>query len=132
MDDDAELSFGFGISHDLLNAAMEREDVFAKGFLKPLVEDFKFERIRSRFEFYSASFGQKDDAQQWNDYAAGGGGVAIGLGPGFFALSNQNPKPEETTFLGKVIYGEDNAKLRYAGVIDSAVWTVKQAHRNGC
>src|SRR5215470_7755941 len=53
MDDDAELSFGFGVSHALLMAAMEREDVFAKGFLKPLVDDFKFEKIRARFEFYS-------------------------------------------------------------------------------
>lgn len=132
MDDDAELSFGFRISHDLLAAAMQREDIFAKTFLKPLVEDYKFERIRSRFEFYSVSFGQKDDAQQWNDYAAGGRGVAIGLAPQFFALFNaKDPKPEEITFLGKVFYGETDAKVRHAGVIDSAIWTVKEAYRTG-
>ena len=132
MDDDAELSFGFGVSHALLKAAMEREDVFAKGFLKPLVDDFKFEKIRARFEFYSASFGHKDDRQQWNDSAAGGSGVALGLGPEFFALlKTKDPKPEETTFLGKVFYGEADAKARHAGVIDSAIWTVKQAYRAG-
>jgi hypothetical protein len=132
MDDDAELSFGFGISHALLSAAREREDVFAKGFLKPLVEDYKFEKIKARFEFYSASFGQKDDAQQWNDYAAGGSGVAMGLTPEFFTLlKTKDPTPEEATFLGKVFYGEADAKVRHAGVIDSAIWTVKQAYRNG-
>jgi hypothetical protein len=36
MDDDEELSFGFGVSHALLSAAMQREDVHAKTFLKPL------------------------------------------------------------------------------------------------
>jgi hypothetical protein len=132
MDDDAELLFGFGISHALLSAAMEREDVFAKTFLLPLVDDYKFEKIKARFEFYSASFGQKDDAQQWNDYAAGGAGVAIGLGPGFFGLSNpDDPTPEEKIFLGKVHYGNADAKVRYAGVIDSAIWTVKHAYSNG-
>jgi Protein of unknown function (DUF2971) len=130
MDDDAELSFGFGISHDLLTAAMDREDVFVMGFLKPLVDDFKFERIRARLELYSASFGQKDDAEQWSDYADGGSGVAIGLAPGFFVLSNtKDPKPEEITFLGRVFYGEADAKVRHAGIIDSAIWTIKQAYR---
>jgi hypothetical protein len=36
MDDDAELSFGFGVSHALLSAAMEREDVLAQGGSKEL------------------------------------------------------------------------------------------------
>jgi hypothetical protein len=87
MDDDAELSFGFGVSHGLLSAAMEREDVHTKTFLKPLVEDYKFEKIKARFEFYSASFGQKDDPKQWADYAGGGSGIALGLMPGFFGLA---------------------------------------------
>jgi hypothetical protein len=131
MDDDAELSFGFGVSHDLLSAAMERDDL-TKRFLKPLVDDYKFDKIRARFEFYSAIFGQKDDAEQWSDYAGGGFGVAMCLAPGFFALSNpKDPKPEETTFLGKVIYGEADAKVRHAGVIDSAISIVKQAYRAG-
>ena len=34
-------------------------------------------------------------------------------------------------FLGKVIYGDEAAKVRHAGVIDSAIWTVKQAYHNG-
>jgi Protein of unknown function (DUF2971) len=130
MDDDAELSFGFGVSHALLSAALEREDVLTKTFLKPLVDDFEFKKIRARFEFYSASFGQKDDPEQWSDYADGGSGVAIGLAPGFFALSNpKNPRPEETIFLGKVIYGEAGAKVRHASVIDSAISTVKRAYK---
>jgi hypothetical protein len=132
MDDDEELSFGFGISYALLSAAMQREDVHAKTFLKPLVEDYKFERIKARFEFYSASFGQKDDPEQWTDYAAGGSGVALGLAPGFFGLAKTDDfKPEEKIFLGKVSYGEAEAKVRHAGVIDSAISVVKQAYREG-
>ena len=86
--------------------------------------------IKSRFEFYSASFGEKDDPEQWKDYAAGGSGVAIGLAPPFFTVFNvKDPKPEEAIYLGKVVYGEASAKHRYAGVIDSAIWTLKEAWR---
>jgi Protein of unknown function (DUF2971) len=94
------------------------------------VEDYKFERIKARFEFYSASFGQKDDPEQWTDYAAGGSGIALGLAPAFFGLAKADDfKPEEKIFLGKVSYGEAEAKVRHAGVIDSAISVVKQAYR---
>jgi hypothetical protein len=132
MDDPEELSFGFGVSHSLLSAALEREDVLTKVFLKPLVDDYNFEKIKDRFGFYSASFGQKDDPEQWNDYAGGGSGVAIGLAPGFFALQKvEDLKPEDHIFLGKVTYGEAEAKVRHAGVIDSAISVVKQGYRTG-
>jgi hypothetical protein len=56
----------------------------------------------------------------------------MGLTPSFFALLNvKDPKPEETTFIGRVFYGEDQAKARHAAVIDSAIWTVKEAYRRG-
>lgn len=132
MDDDQELSFGFGISHALLKAALEREDANVRVFLKPLVEDVGLTRIRNRFEFYSASFGKKDDSRQWTDYAGDGTGVAIGLGPKFFGFEKKEDyKPEEKTFLGKVEYGEPAAKIRHAAIVDSAVQTIKQAHRQG-
>jgi hypothetical protein len=132
MDDDQELSFGFGISHALLSAAMEREDLHVKTFLKPLVEDVGFDRIRKRFEFYSASFGQKDDPRQWTDYADNGKGVALGLAPKFFSIVKSGDfKPEEKIFLGKVEYGEPSAKIRHAAVVDSAVETVKHAYKQG-
>ena len=132
MDDDQELSFGFGISHSLLSAAFQREDLHVKTFLKPIVDDVGFDRIKSRFEFYSASFGQKDDARQWADYADHGKGVAVGLAPKFFSIIKSGDfKPEEKIFLGKVDYGEAAAKKRHAPVIDSAVETVKQAYRQG-
>ena len=90
---------------------MQREDVVVQTFLEPLVEDYKFEKLKARFELYSASYGQKDDAEQWSDYADGGAGVAMGLAPGFFALSNsENPTPEEKIFLGTVIYGRFKRK----------------------
>ena len=130
MDDDQELSFGFEISRALLAAAQEREGPQCEDFFKPLVEDVGFSRIRNRFEFYSASFGQKDDARQWNDYAAGGTGVAIGLAPKFFGFVNKKEyEPWEKTFLGKVKYGEPSAKIRHAAIVDSAVQTIKLAHK---
>lgn len=132
MDDDQELLFGFGISHALLAAALEREDANVKIFLKPLVEDVGFTRIRNRFEFYSASFGQKDDARQWTDYADGGKGIAIGLAPKFFGFVKKDEyQPWEKTFLGRVEYGEPTAKVRHAAIVDSAVQTIKQAHKQG-
>jgi hypothetical protein len=59
-------------------------------------------------------------------------GVAIGLAPGFFALQKvEDLKPEDHIFLGKVTYGEAEAKVRHAGVIDSAISVVKQGYRTG-
>ncbi len=52
MDDDAELSFGFGISNSLLSAALQREDANVKRFLKPLVDDVGFARMKARIELY--------------------------------------------------------------------------------
>lgn len=103
-----------------------------KIFLRPLVEDVGFSRIRNRVEFYSASFGQKDDARQWADYADGGKGVALGPAPKFFSLAKKEDfKPEEEIFLGKVEYGEPTAKMRHAAIVDSAAETIKQAHKQG-
>jgi hypothetical protein len=103
-----------------------------KTILKPLVEDVGFDRIRKRFEFYSASFGQKDDPRQWTDYADNGKGVALGLAPKFFSIVKSGDfKPEEKIFLGKVEYGEPSAKIRHAAIVDSAVETVKQAYKQG-
>jgi hypothetical protein len=54
------------------------------------------------------------------------------LTPGFFGLAKTKDfKPEEKIFLGKVTYGEAEAKVRHAGVIDSAISVVKQAYREG-
>jgi hypothetical protein len=132
MDDDAELSFGFGISNSLLSAALQREDANVKRFLKPLVDDVGFARMKARIEFYSASFGQKDDPKQWKDYGAGGAGVSLGLAPKFFSLAKlEDLKPEEKTFFGKVQYGEAAARVRHSAVVDSAISAVKQAHRLG-
>src|SRR5207244_663652 len=48
MDDDAELSFGFNVARDLLKTAMQSEGVLTKAFLKPLVDDYKFDRAAGR------------------------------------------------------------------------------------
>ena len=132
MDDDEELSFGFAVAHSLMKVAVARGDPHVITFLAPMVEDYGFERIKERFEFYSVSFGQRDDAQQWTKYAAEGTGVALGFATPFFGLlKDRDFKPEEKIFLGKVAYGELAAKARHAGVIDSALHTVGQAYRQG-
>ena len=118
MDDDEELSFGFAVAHSLMKVAVARGDPHVITFLAPMVEDYGFERIKERFEFYSVSFGQRDDAQQWTKYAAEGTGVALGFATPFFGLlKDRDFKPEEKIFLGKGAYGELAAKARHAGVI---------------
>jgi hypothetical protein len=88
-------------------------------FLKPIVEDFKFENVRARFEFYSASFGQKDDALQWIDYVDGGCGVAMGLALGFFALEQiwrhgawTRHQPPLLSDDGRGYHGRERVRLR--------------------
>jgi Protein of unknown function (DUF2971) len=69
---------------------------------------------------------------QWTDYADGGKGVAIGLAPKFFGfVKKEDYQPWEKTFLGNVEYGEPAAKVRHAAIVDSAVQTIKQAHKQG-
>ncbi len=58
--------------------------------------------------------------------------MSLGLAPKFFSLAKlEDFKPEEKTFFGKVQYGEAAAKERHAAVVDSAISSVKQAHRLG-
>jgi len=132
MDDTEELTFGFNVSRSLLQAALATGDQLTRLFCGELVDEEDLQKIRNLFEFYSVSFGSKDDTQQWTRYADGGRGVALGLSPAFFRpLPIENPAPEEHIYLGKVVYGDQAARARHVRVIDAAIETIKRAHAAG-
>jgi threonyl-tRNA synthetase len=132
MDDSEELTFGFNVARSLLQAAIGRGDALTRLFCEELVDEEDLTKIKKLFEFYSISFGTRNDKQQWDRYADNGRGVAVGLAPTFFRpLPIANPKPEEKIFCGKVVYGDQQARARHSKVIDAAIETIKQAHAAG-
>lgn len=132
MDDREELSFGFGVSQSLLKEAINAGDKLIQIFCNELVSEEDLAKIKNLFEFYSVSFGVRDDRKQWETYADNGRGVALGLSPPFFKpLAVENVKPEEHIYLGKVIYGEPEARKRHSFVINDALDTIKQAINRG-
>src|SRR5262249_39909192 len=90
-------------------------DIYTRMFCEELVGDDEVQKIRSVFEFYSVSFGARDDAEQWKDYGDSERGGSFGMAPEFFHLAPfadpANPKPEEKIFFSKVAYGDEAARL---------------------
>ncbi len=132
MDDTEELTFGFSVAQALLRKAVESGDTLTRMFCEELANADELQKIKKLFEFYSVSFGVKDDTKQWEKYAKGGRGIALGLAPAFFKpLMTASPKPEETIFLGKVVYGDAQARARHSQVIDEAIDTIKRTQKAG-
>jgi hypothetical protein len=138
MDDTEELNFGFDVCRSILQSTLDRlearepADRVLQLFVEPLIEPTFRDEIRAIVEFYSVSFGARDDAKQWDRYGNTGQGVAIGLSPEFFIpLPIENPKPEECIYFGKVAYGERNAKTRHSRIIQSVTDLITQQFRAG-
>jgi len=135
MDDKEELTFGFNVSRSLLQIAVATGDQLTRMFCEELVDEEDLKKIRTLFEFYSISFGLKDDPQQWASYGDSGRGVALGLAPAFFHpapfADPKNPKPEEHIYFGRVLYGDRAARTCHSIVIDAAIEAIKQAHAAG-
>lgn len=132
MDDTEELTFGFNVAQALLREAVESGDPLTCMFCEELTNEEDLQRIKKLFEFYSVSFGEKDDAKQWEKYADGGRGISLGLAPAFFKpVSTEAPMAEEQVFLGKVVYGDAQARARHSQVIDEAIDTIKKTQKAG-
>jgi hypothetical protein len=135
MDDTEELTFGFNMARSLLQARVAAGDQLTCMFCRELIDEDELKKIRALFEYYSISFGTRDDPKQWARYGDSGRGVALGLAPVFFRPAPfedpHNPKPEEHIYVGKVIYGEQKARARHSIVIDAAIDTIKQTHAAG-
>ena len=132
MDDKEELNFGFDVCGSVLRSFFERADKIVKLFIEPLISTGFREEIRSIVEFYSISFGTRNDPEQWSRYGGNSKGVAIGLTPNFFRLTApEDPKPEEKVFVGRVAYGEKAAKARHQRVVQSVTDFIKREYRLG-
>jgi len=133
MDDPEELNFGFNVVRELFNEAVERSTGLTRAFCRKLGEESELEKIKELIAFYSVSFGLRDLAQQWTDYADKGRGVAFGLAPEFFRPvpfdDPEHPRPDEIIFNGKVAYGHVNGRTRHTKVVDAALALIEQTQR---
>lgn len=132
MDDTEELTFGYGVAQAVLQEAVDHGDALTKMFCEPLADAEDLEKVKKIFEFYSVSFGERDDPKQWEKYAGNSTGVSFGLAPEFFKpLATKVPAPEEMVFLGKVAYGDANARARHVAPINEAIATIQGAQKSG-
>lgn len=132
MNDTEELSYGWDIARCLLlernfegylaNCELMKE--FCAGQLAP----DRLCRIKERLDFYSISFGVRDDDRQWWTYGDERRGVAIGLEPRLFAnVSTCDPLPEDKTYVAKVLYGRHECTQRHREAIAIALDILEEA-----
>jgi len=132
MDDTEELNFGFGVAGSIWKEVFDSGEqvlqLFCEEFLAPAYRD----EVRRAVEFYSVSFGSRDDLKQWQSYGDGSKGVAFGLAPRFFEPVNiVAPKPEEMIFAAKVVYGPSDARARHLPVIQAATDLILNLYKAG-
>jgi hypothetical protein len=121
LNDDTELEFGMNAAKAVL-AEIGARIPKAKLFCEMVDDLFSNENMRSTFGFYIASFSRnRDDPHQWKNYAQGGEGFAIGLGPQLFGVDEKpNRKPHENIFVSPVHYGAAAARIQHLPAIESA------------
>lgn len=133
MDDPEELDFAFNVARSLFKEAAERSKGLTRRFCRALAEEGDRRRIRELMAFYSISFGQRDDVEQWTRYADRGRGVALGLAATFFeagpVADPYNPKPEEMIRYGKVTYGLEDGRVRHQELIAGALAVIERVQR---
>lgn len=133
MDDPEELDFGFNVARNLFEETADCSKGLTRKFCLGLAEESDRKRIRELMAFYSISFGQRDDVEQWTRYADGGRGVALGLAATFFEAGPvedpDNAKPEDMIRYGKVTYGPEDGRLRHQKLIAGALAVMEQVQR---
>ena len=133
MDDPEELDFGFNVARNLFEETAKRSKGLTRKLCLGMAEEDERKRIRELMAFYSISFGQRDDAEQWVRYGNGGRGVALGLATTFFEAGPvedpENPKPEDMIRYGKVTYGPGRGRLRHQKLIAGALAMMEQVQR---
>lgn len=136
MNDDTEMDYGSGIAHDILRrrniAACIADDEMVKVFLGPQLAPDRLTRIKERFDFYSISFGERDDHRQWHRYGDKHRGVAIGLAPRLFANINpHDAAPEDKIYVARVLYGLSACAERHRTAIDVTFDLLEIARQRG-
>ncbi len=136
MNDETELDYGLGIAREELArrnfAGHLSGDDLVKAFVGSQLAIDRVQAIRKRFGFYSMSFGERDDDGQWQTYGDERRGVAIGLGPDLFAnVDLKSARPEDRTYVAKVLYGSGECRRRQAHALDVALEMLRTAQIRG-
>jgi hypothetical protein len=134
MNDTTELAYGESIGRGLLQernfAGHLAHDELIKAFCAPQLAEDRVQRFKERFDFYSISFGARDDGEQWRKYGDSKRGVAIGLTPLLFAnVSKSDPAPEDKVYVAKVLYGPCECTERHRAAIDVAFDILEEARQ---
>ncbi|WP_414463644.1 DUF2971 domain-containing protein [Hyphomicrobium sp. DY-1] len=136
MNDETEMDYGSSIARNILIgknvAAHMADDEMLKVFLGPLLAPDHLKHIKEVFDFYSISFGERDDPGQWDTYGDKHRGVAIGLAPALFANINaRDLAPEDKVYVAKVLYGPLACAERHHAAIDVTFDLLEIARQRG-
>lgn len=122
LNDDREIKFGMEIAKAILAESGKRWRK-AKIFCDVVADLFSPENVDGTFDFFIGSFSRsRDELHQWKNYAAHGEGFSIGLAPQLFAIEpdRTDRKPDETSFVSPVCYGDQAARAQHRRAIESA------------
>lgn len=126
MNDEKELDYGLAIARDELERRHSVGDKLVKAFVEPQLAKDRVQAIRQGFEFYSMSFGERDDDGQWQTYGESRRGIAIGFGPTLFAnVDPDSARPEDNVYVARVLYGPDETVQLQGEAIDAALSRLK-------
>jgi hypothetical protein len=106
LNDPSEIIHGIEMCHDVIRNIKIGADGRAALFLDCLADMMTSANFSKALEYFIGSFSRaRDDLGQWRAYADNGRGVAIGFAPHLFGIeSTIDQKPDETAFVGPVIY----------------------------
>ena len=123
MDDTEEMTFGFNVARSLLKIRAENGDQVTRLFCEELAGEEDLKKIRTMFEFYSVSFGERDDPQQWKSYADQAAGSQWDWRRRFLSLLHlkirKTPSLKSTFLLGKSFpaSGRREAALKFQRIL---------------
>jgi hypothetical protein len=122
LNDPSELTHGVDVAHEVARAIAERSnDNRVRAFVENLLDLFRHDSYADTLNFFIASFSAAgDDLGQWRAYADNGHGIALGLSPALFAITDNPPSGRLREFVGRVRYSRSDLKARHSAVLEKA------------
>lgn len=121
LNDPSELIHGISIAHDVARMIASGADGRVGCFLNYLIDLYRLDNFADTLGFFIACFSRaRDDLGQWRAYADNGRGIALGLSPSLFAVTDQPPPGRLPEFVGPVGYSLPDAGARNALCLEKA------------
>lgn len=121
LNDPSELTHGIDMARDVAHQIATGADGRVRLFLDYFLDLFRHDNFVPTLEFFIACFSRaRDDLGQWRAYADNGRGVAIGLSPSLFAVTDTPAPGQLPEFVGPVRYSLADVCGRHEACLEEA------------